>query len=67
MMYSEPRACQCGYPVTYKEIDDAHDPQMYKQFVTIATEGVLAGRPVTTDFCPQCKQELTLENTTEKQ
>jgi hypothetical protein len=55
----EERQCQCGYPVTFLWIHDAHDENPTNQFVFIEN-----GVPVTGDICPNCKRQLTKENTT---
>jgi hypothetical protein len=64
MMISEKRKHACGYPVTYHIISDAHDPGPVTQFVATMLVGRDKGLPATTDYCPRCLQDLTLENTT---
>ena len=64
MMQDEARECSnCGYPVTYWIISDAHDPEVSRQFVFIELQGQLKGLPVTGGSCPQCNAELTLATT----
>ena len=55
----EERQCQCGYPVVYMRIHDAHDRNPTTQFVFIEN-----GVPATGDRCPNCEHQLTEKNTT---
>lgn len=67
MMDSERRQCgECGYPVTYWWIWDAHDPSPVTQFVAAKLDDDgSSGLSTVVRNCPRCKSELTLETTEE--
>jgi hypothetical protein len=53
MMWSQRRTCRCGYPVTFRVIDDAHSPNSHEQFTFKQGDTYVTGSK-----CPGCGSDL---------